>query len=114
MRRTGREGLHERVVEDKRARAEGSAARRDVADALLQHPTRRITERALLGRVRRKLAHGGEVLVVTRPGSQLAGRLGRYLVCDARSGNPRCSGDVSALVQWARELGVIHSDEVLK
>lgn len=72
-----------------------------------------ITERALIGRVKRKLAHGGETLTVARPGSKLEAKLGRFIVCNEHNGNPQSWGDAKVLVQWARELGVLHADEAL-
>lgn len=72
-----------------------------------------ISERALIGRVKRKLAGANEMLTVARPGSKLEARLGRYIIC-GRDGNPQSWGGPEALVDWARELGVMHSDEALQ
>jgi hypothetical protein len=72
-----------------------------------------VTERALIGRVKRKLAHNGELLTVVRAGSKLEANLGRFIICDGRSGNPKSWGGLNDLVAWARELGVMHADEGL-
>jgi hypothetical protein len=70
-----------------------------------------VSERALIGRVRRKLAHKNELLTICRSGSRLEASLGRYIICDGHSGNPQswCND----LTKWAREMGVMHTDEVL-
>jgi hypothetical protein len=72
-----------------------------------------ISERALISRVKRKLAHANEILTVARPGSRLEAQLGRFIICDGHNGNPRSWGGSEALVEWARDLGVLHSDEAL-
>jgi hypothetical protein len=70
-----------------------------------------VTERALVGRVNRKLAHREQFITVARQDSRLHHNVGRFSVWAALTG-----GLVESHVQLdalARELGVIHADEVL-
>lgn len=70
-----------------------------------------ITERALVGRVRRALANKNQHLTIARPGSRLEHNLARYVICDSHTGSPQDWSD--NLTQFARKLNVIHADETL-
>jgi hypothetical protein len=70
-----------------------------------------ITERALIGRVRRKLAHREQFVRVTRENSRGFEYLGRYSIWEQHH-NTLVYSNVD-LAKCARELGAMHTDEVL-
>jgi len=72
------------------------------------------TTNALIKRINRKLAPGGEQLRAVR-GESAQHELGQWCVFDTHQGNPgypRLHTD-SALERFGRELGVVSSSEVL-
>jgi hypothetical protein len=70
-----------------------------------------VSERALIGRVRRKLARKNQLLTVAREDGRLHSNVGRFSIWDSYT-NALLYSHVK-LQGLARELGVMHSDEVL-
>jgi hypothetical protein len=68
-----------------------------------------VTERALIGRVRRKLAHKDQFIRVTRENSRGFEYLGRHSIWDTST----LVYSHVKLDRLARELGVMHTDETL-
>jgi hypothetical protein len=67
-----------------------------------------VSRRAVVQRLQRKLARGGEVLVATRSG-RWRGEMGEYHVVDTRRGAVVAKG--FDLEEWAREQGALREWE---
>ena len=69
-----------------------------------------ITERALIERIRRKLAHDGLQFCTNRGGPYSEG-LGKYYLVDANNGIT--GPHITSLEEYGRELGVMKENESL-
>jgi hypothetical protein len=67
-----------------------------------------ISEKALIGRIRRKLAHVGEILVISR-GQRTRNELGNYYIIDNHLGNVHASH--CELEKLGREIGALSTSE---
>lgn len=70
-----------------------------------------VTERALLGRINRKIAPEYQRVCKTRSTSSGYDYLGKYVLIDSYSNSVRDTH--IDLAEYAKELGVIHSSETV-
>lgn len=66
-----------------------------------------LSERAIVARVNRKLAHQGQRLRTFRYGSRSFYEVGRFIVVDQRNFLRRAFSDLANLTDFARELKAI-------
>lgn len=71
----------------------------------------KVTERALIARINRKLSHGGEKFCIARKGTQLHWNLGRYYVLDFYR-NTVVNSHLD-LESYGREIGALSELESL-
>ena len=70
-----------------------------------------ISERALVARIKRRLAADGSQLLAARPDSRQAREVGRFYVVDSRQVVTQTHVD---LTRFAKDLGVLHAWERLE